>query len=201
MQVRGASRRGDQLAVKMNLNTGAEIALDDPLCGLVVRLQAGDKAALEEIIRQTQKLGYRLAFSLLQDRQLAEDALQEVYLKVYQNLNQLREPKAFKGWFCRILSNHCGKMRRKQSPDFLEDLTPSQQPQQSCQGSEVDTRLEVRQAFAQLSVADREVLALREVLDLSYEEMSTTLKVPATAIKTRLFKARQRLLKFLGGRS
>ena len=174
--------------------------LGDTLEALVVRLQEGDSAALEGLIGHTQKLGYRLAFSLLQDRQLAEDALQEVYLKVYQNLSQLREPKAFKGWFCRILSNHCAKMRRKRPTDYLEDLSPSQQPQQASLEGEVETRLEVRQAFGRLSDTDQEVLALREVLDLSYEEISTTLKVPLTTIKTRLFKARQRLLNFLGGR-
>ena len=96
---------------------------------LVLRLQKGDTAALEELIRQTQKLGYKLAFSLLQDRQLAEDALQDVYLSVYQSLGQLRDTKAFKGWFCRILTNHCHKIRRKRPTDYLEDLTPAQQPQ------------------------------------------------------------------------
>lgn len=175
---------------------------DGLLEGLVLRLQKGDSAALEELIRATQKLGYRLAYSLLQDRQLAEDALQDVYLTTYRSISQLREPKAFKGWFCRILSNHCHKIRKKKPTDFLEDVTVRHQPQQESHAQEVDTRLEVRQAFSQLSETDREVLAMREVLDLSYDEIAETLKVPLSTIKTRLFKARQRLLNFFqGGRS
>ena len=166
---------------------------------LVLRLQKGDTAALEELIRQTQKLGYKLAFSLLQDRQLAEDALQDVYLSVYQSLGQLRDAKAFKGWFCRILTNHCHKIRRKRPTDYLEDLAPAQQPQMGSHSENVETRLEVRQAFGKLSDGDREVLAMREVLDLSYDEIASTLKVPLSTIKTRLFKARQRLLDFLTG--
>ena len=204
MQVAGLQRprgatsqhREDRVEFQHHDMPAGSPGAESPLEGLVIRLQKGDSAALEELIRATQKLGYRLAYGLLQDRQLAEDALQDVYLTIYRSISQLREPKAFKGWFCRILSNQCHKIRKKKPTDFLEDMTVRQQPQQESHSQEVETRLEVRQAFSQLSESDREVLAMREVLDLSYDEIAETLKVPLSTIKTRLFKARQRLLAF-----
>ena len=75
---------------------------ESPLVNWVSQLQAGKSEALEPLIEHTQSRAWQVAYSILQNRQEVEDALQDAYLLVYQNIHQLKEPKAFWGWFKRM---------------------------------------------------------------------------------------------------
>jgi RNA polymerase sigma factor (sigma-70 family) len=165
----------------------------DPVFACVRGLQAGDKAQLEPLIEHTQALAWRLAYAILQDRQEVEDALQDVYLLVYQNIGQLQQHEAFYGWFKRIVVHRCLRLRQKSTPtQALTEETPAP-------ALELEPGLDLRQAFRRLNEADRTVLGLREILDLPYEEISGLLQVPLSTVKARLYNARQRLCRFLSG--
>lgn len=167
----------------------APAAVADPLSGWIARLQAGESSALEPLIEHTQNRGWQIAYSILQNRQEVEDALQDAYLLVYQNIGQLQEPKAFWGWFKRLLVNRCLRMRQRRPVEPLQE-------DQAVQPPPGEAHLDVSRAFASLSLADRTVLGLREILDYSYEEMSQLLELPLSTIKTRLHNARGRLFRF-----
>jgi RNA polymerase sigma factor (sigma-70 family) len=161
-------------------------------------LQRGESAALERLIRATHTQAFRVAYTLLGDRHLCEDVLQDVYLTVYRKIEQLREPQAFRGWFRRIVVHECHRHLRRRGSESLDDQPEAALPQTQGHDS-VDTTLAVRQAFGQMSGSDRTVLAMREMLDLSYEEIADTLEVPVSTVKSRLFKARKRFLDFFSG--
>lgn len=166
---------------------------NQPLWDWVLRLQAGDSAALEPLINHTQSFGWRVAYSILQDRQEVEDALQDAYLAVFQNIGQLQQQKAFYGWFKRILVNRCLRLKQRTITEELQDEPPA--PVEP-----VEPRLDVAEAFQRLSPADRTVLGLREILDYSYDEIASSLEVPLSTVKNRIFNARQRLYRFLTGK-
>lgn len=166
-------------------------AICDPVLEAVVRLRQGDSSALEPLIEATQSKAWQIAYSILQDRQEVEDALQDAYLSVFQNLSQLKEPQAFWGWFKRILVHRCLRLRQRNPLEVLQDKedfrTVPQQP--------VEEHLDVAEAFKKLSLTDRTVLGLREILDLPYEEIARQLQVPLNTVRTRIHNARNRLFR------
>lgn len=167
------------------------------LADLVERLQRGDQSALEELIRATEGLGFQLAWSLLGDRHKCEDVLQDAYLAVHSSIAQLRDVTLFKSWFCKIVVNRCRRVLRERPTESLDVLleagwTPSARER-------VQDRLEVGEALAALPQADREILNLREVLEMSYQEIADTLEIPLGTVRSRLSAARLRLMAALRG--
>lgn len=155
----------------------------------ILQLQSGQSEALEPLIEHTQGRAWQIAYAILQNRQEVEDALQDAYLLVYQNIQQLREPKAFWGWFKRILVNRCLRLNKR--------AVAAELPEEASVAPEAsEVRLDIHDAFAKLSHSDRTVLGLREVLDYTYEEISQLLEVPLTTVKMRLYNARNRFCKF-----
>lgn len=157
---------------------------------LIRRLQAQDRTALEPLIAETQELGYRLAFSFVRDAHLAQDVLQDVYLVVYRDLHKLKNPEAFRTWFCRIVANRCRRYLRRAPHQGLEQAP---EPRSSGMADRVERRLHLEAALARLKESDREILSLREGSQLSYEELAEVLEVPVGTVRSRLSKARQRL--------
>ena len=159
---------------------------EQPLAHLLLRLQDGDHSAFEPLIVQTQASAFRLANSILSDRHLAEDVLQEVYLTVYREIRTLRNPAAFRGWFLRILTNRCRRAQRGQKPAEIDPDHPGE--------SSADWKVDLRMVLAGIPATDRTVLALREIFQCSYQEIAQVLKVPLGTVKSRLSEARRRLL-------
>lgn len=174
-----------------------------PLEALAIALQERREGALEAVIQRTQSACYRLALSLTKDPDLSLDALQEAYFVVYLRIGQLREPKAFKTWLFRIVSNCCKDILRargrEEETDFeqhpeLQNLNPHSDP-----SDKVNRQLKIRATFEGLPEIDRTALALREVCAMSYEEMSRVLGVPLGTVRSRLAKARQRFIQLFQG--
>lgn len=178
----------------------AAVTRGERLESLLERLQRGDAAALEAFIAQTQGMAYRLAYSILADRDRCQDVMQEVYLTVYQKIGQLREPAAFKGWFSRILVNRCRQELRGRKFESLDELPESKAPSLDGMADRVHDRMQVQAAMAELAPHDRAMLTMREVLELSYQEIAESLDIPLGTVRSRLFNARQRLLGVLSGR-
>lgn len=161
---------------------------------LAARLQDGDAEALEPFIEATRDLGYRLAYSFLQDAHRCEDVLQDVYLTVYRRIHQLRDVRATRTWFCRIVANRCRRLLRDEKPaslDAIEELGES--PSMRHEG--LEERMDVQRLLAGLGEQDRAVITLRELFQLSYSEIAEVLEVPVGTVRSRLSKARERLLR------
>lgn len=170
-------------------------ASDEPLAVLIRRLQDGDEQALEPFIRATQGMAFRLARSLLRDDDQCQDVLQDVYLVVYRDIRALRDVTAFRTWFGRIVVNRCKRLMRKARPDSLDVLVEQERgPSTTGDEARVEQRADLKRALAAMSVADRTVLMLREVMQLSYDEIAATLSIPLGTVRSRLSEARRRLV-------
>ncbi len=165
------------------------------LYSLVARLQKKDESALDPFITHTRPLAFRVAHSMLGDSHRCEDVLQDVYLAVYQKIGQLRDPEAFRGWFCSIVINRCRRLLRERPQDSLEELLEtSPGPTTAGMAERVSDRLQVQDAMARLNDQDRVILTLREVFDMAYQEIADSLEIPVGTVRSRLAKARLRLL-------
>ncbi|MBI3929428.1 MAG: sigma-70 family RNA polymerase sigma factor [Armatimonadetes bacterium] len=173
-----------------------QVELEPELIGLVRRLRQGDQAALEPLIELTQAAAYKVAMSYLQDSHASRDVLQETYLLVYRNIGKLREPAAFRSWFYRIVTSCCHRVlrSRRQEPSLDCLVESGGGPSVASPSDAIARRLAVREAFHRLREQDRSVLTLREVCQLSYDQIAAALKIPVGTVRSRLSKARQRFL-------
>ena len=169
---------------------------------LVQALQRREPQALEALIQRTEKACFHFALSVLKDRELAKDALQDAYFVVFQKIDQLREPGAFKTWLFRIVNRACHDILRKRKREIETDLSEREEllsgnsgpAPESDPSQQVPKRELLRATFRALPAIDREAIALREVCSLSYEEMARTLSIPIGTVRSRLAKARKRFL-------
>jgi RNA polymerase sigma-70 factor (ECF subfamily) len=133
------------------------------------------------------------AFVIVQNREDAEDALQEAALKGYLALDRFDRGRSFKGWWFSIIRNCCLDLLRKRrvrSPsvciDQVEPLSITQ--------PNIEREDEVRNALQQLPPLHREILELRYFGDCSYREIATALDIPEGTVMSRLHAARRALV-------
>ncbi|MBD3183986.1 sigma-70 family RNA polymerase sigma factor [Candidatus Poribacteria bacterium] len=157
------------------------------------------------IMQQNQDYIYHLAFNLLNDKEEAKDAVQEVFLKAWKKIDMLRWNTS-KAWLTRVAVNHClDKIRRrrfrinfhKEPDEIIESLLPSSDtdPLKNCLSKEAQQ--EVRKAIAKLRPSYRAVLVLRDLEEMSYPEIADILNIKISEVKSNLFRGRKKLKKFL----
>jgi RNA polymerase sigma-70 factor (ECF subfamily) len=162
---------------------------------------AGDTEAYADLVRAYQTTVLNLCRTMLLSQAEAEDAAQETFLKAYSALKQYKDDVSFPAWLCRIASNYCLDVLRKkkrQKTDSLETLAEAgvelAQPSDTLGDTQENTRIAI-QALESLPPDQRQILALRELDQLSYEQIAEVLKCSIDAVKTRLYRARNSLLK------
>jgi RNA polymerase sigma-70 factor, ECF subfamily len=175
----------------------AEDADDTTLVG---RVLAGDTAAFEVLVRRHQRVLFTVALRMLGDREEAQDATQNAFVKAYQKLGTFNANYRFFSWIYRIVVNECLNLRRARLPAVD---TPAFEPVAPGQALEVleaqDRRRLVQVAVLALPADYRQVIVLRHFTELSYEEIGASLGIPVKTVKSRLYTARQRLAELLGG--
>ena len=176
---------------------------------LVARSLEGDARAFEALVRAYQRRVFRVAFGMLKNQEDAMDIAQEAFVKAHQNLDRFKGDAAFYTWIYRITTNLCiDHLRRKRGEHVEYDdgirrqeaegatlglRTASKQgsPQKRALDHELAEQLEA--ALATLTDAHREILVLREVEGLSYEELAEALQIPKGTVMSRLFHARKKM--------
>jgi RNA polymerase sigma-70 factor, ECF subfamily len=166
---------------------------------LIARAQQGDRQAFTELVTRHQAGVVSLAYRMCGDLRLAEDAAQEAFVRVWQNINSYKPQYAFRSWLYRIAANAAlDALRRERPPVGLDSVSladPGETPEQS---AEQDQRAaQVRRAIAQLSLPLRMVLILREYQELTYQEIADALDIPVGTVMSRLNSARALLRKEL----
>lgn len=152
------------------------------------------------LFHQYKNLVFKTAFLLLNDQGEAEDALQEVFLRVYKALPTFDlEKGAFTTWLYRITVNHCLDRRRRHRPivlplDTVRSLAGADPPRFAERTENEDA---VSQAMERLSDKLRAVLILRYYLDLPYKEIAEVLEIPEGTVKSRLDLALKTLRRVL----
>lgn len=144
----------------------------------------GDREAFLSLIEPLEDRLYQTALGIVGNRHDAEDVWQNTVLQAWRKIGTMRQP-VFKTWMTRILINEAKQVirRRGYSPVVQEHL-----PEEVAEGTDVATRLAVRQCLAKLSADQRQALVLRFWLDLSLEEVASAMNVPLSTAKTRLYQ-------------
>jgi RNA polymerase sigma-70 factor (ECF subfamily) len=163
---------------------------------LVRRAKEGDEAAFTSLLRPLLEPAYRLAFGMLQDRALAEDAVQEAALKAWRKIHQLREGFQISPWFYGIVANECRMSRRSPWWSLVKTAAPA--------GSSIAPdglgaeRIDLRRALKELPLQQRLVVVMYFYLDLPLEEIARITGVSFAAARGRLYRAIEHLRSALG---
>ena len=166
----------------------------------------GDEAAFEELVRLHEKKVYNLAFRMCGNPEDAADAAQEAFLAAWKGLPNFRGEAGFSTWLYRLTSNaaidRLRRTRRQREEASLDDealrldaVDGAPSPQARAEGREL--REAVLSGLAQLSDDHRQALTLRELQELSYEEIAAVLEVDLGTVKSRISRARGALRKIL----
>jgi RNA polymerase sigma-70 factor (ECF subfamily) len=177
---------------------------------LVERVQAGDKAAFDLLVRKYQHRVLKLVGRFVSDAAEAEDVAQEAFLKAYRALASFRGDSAFYTWLYRIAINTAKNAlvsNRRRPVDFDLDLQDPEQYDRHARLKEGDTpegvllteeiRSVVEKAMEQLPEDLRTAIVLRELEGLSYEEIAEAMDCPVGTVRSRIFRAREAIDKKL----
>lgn len=163
------------------------------------RCLAGDREAFGELVERYKRPLYAVAYRLLSDSGLAEDAVQETFLRAYRALGRFRQGDPLAPWLYRIATNLChdlGRSRGRQAPGLDQDqmdrlADPADQPDEALARRETQRR--VREAVAALPEKYRVLVVMAHQQGMSYEAICQATGEPLTVVKNRLYRARQML--------
>lgn len=193
--------------------TAESVDLED--LRLVEDLRSGCESAYEDLIRRFQQPVYALALRLLDDQGEACDVVQEVFLKVFRNIGNFRGQSSLKTWIYRITVNEAHNARRwffrhrrrevelDNTPDDARDwkeIIPdsSRSPYEVALDREQQVLIEA--ALERINPIFREAVVLRDIMDLSYEEIAEVIGVSLGTVKSRILRGREALREKLAGR-
>jgi RNA polymerase sigma-70 factor (ECF subfamily) len=165
---------------------------------LVIRAQAGDGAAQEELVRQFSPMVFRLISRFFRHREDVEDLAQDVFFKVFTRIDQVRPDENFPGWLRRVTINTCyDELRRTRRRNAAFEIYGPQQETEPVATVEVLTEPGdfgiARVALEALDPKLKIPLILKEVEELSVAEIAQSLGITQTNVKVRLFRARKKL--------
>lgn len=152
-----------------------------------------DSETLVALIRDETQTAYRLAMSIVQDASLAEDVLQESFVKAWLALESWRGEAPLRHWLLRIVHNTAVSTVRavrdvQTAPEVLDRHPASVDVARHVENLVAIERL--WEALAEMDELTRAIVALREIEGFSYDEISAILDAPMPTVKTRLFRAR-----------
>ena len=165
---------------------------------LLDRCRAGDELAWEALVSAYQGRICSLAYHYTGSEEEALDVAQEIFVKVWKQLDSCREPERFLAWLMQIARHAClDHLRRRKARPPAQDLAAEDLVHLADQGSrpdddyEQDRRRRLLEAGLQrLSPINREVIVLKDVQGLSLEEIATLLDLPVGTVKSRTSRAR-----------
>jgi RNA polymerase sigma factor (sigma-70 family) len=168
-----------------------------PLNRLVERARNGDLDAFADVVRATQQMAFALAFGVLRDPALAQDAVQEAYLTGFRRLAGLNDPAAFLSWFRRIVINAAVDARRSRRRTFvqLEDVPDVPVLDESETRWTEGQRQRLAQALLVLTADERRICDRRYHGGWSTPRLAATAGIDEAAMRKRLQRIRDRLRK------
>jgi RNA polymerase sigma-70 factor (ECF subfamily) len=182
---------------------------------LVRRLKERDERAFREMVEEYGDRVYSLTYRMLGNREEAEDLAQEVFITIFKSIESFRGDSKFSTWLYRVTANHCKNrikyLARRHDRDRAElnerveiasaggssmsAPRPAPRPDAQLEGAQLEQVLQ--RAIADLEEEQRILVVLRDVEDLSYEEICAITELPEGTVKSRLHRARMALRKKL----
>lgn len=181
----------------------------NPDVELAERHRYGDSDAFDEVYERYAGMVYGLCLRMSGDPVRAQDLSQEVFLRIFKGLGRFRGRSSLKTWVYRIALNHCrGRLARRRVATQSLDSTPLPEACLEDPARGPETRAEEHEAEQQvmrlletLPRRFREAVILRDLQDLSYEEIATVLGVRIGTVRSRIARGRERLRRELEARS
>lgn len=162
----------------------------------IEKCKSGEKSAFRHLVERYQKQAMCQAAAIVLNREDALDAVQEAFIDAFSAIRKFDQARPFYPWFYVLLRNRCYKIsRRKRETESIEEvviLAPRG-------GLSNEDRIGLERALASLSREDRELITLKYLDGLSYQELAERLQVPTGTIMSRLFYARRQLQRKLSG--
>lgn len=180
---------------------------------MVSALGRGVEDAYEILIQRYQQPVYSLVCRLTNDPGDAPDIVQEVFLKVFRSIGAFRGNSSLKTWIYRIAVNEAYNHRRwfcrhqrqevalaaDDGPNHVDNMTdPGRSPFELA--ADLETRALVEQALEKVNPKFRAAVILRDIEDLSYEDIATVLNISLGTVKSRIMRGREALREILEGR-
>ena len=175
---------------------------------LLEKARHGDQEAFGELVRLYEKKVYALTLRMCKNPDDAAEAAQEAFLAAWQGLKFFRGEASFSTWLYRLASNACVDLLRKEQrhravsgpslndeDTYIEIADDAATPQELAERSEL--REQIEEGLQSLSPEHREVLILRELHQLSYDEIAQTLDLDTGTVKSRISRGRKALRNFL----
>ena len=192
----------------------AEVHREDEV--LIAGLKAGINESYEALLSRFEQPVYNLVYRLMDDPADCCDVVQEVFLKVFRNIGSFQGKSSLKTWIYRISVNEAHNHRRwfsrhkrpevgfeageeGNSPNYQEIL-PDPGRSAFDLAADHETQALIEDALWDLNPAFREAVVLRDIEDLSYEEIADVLQVSLGTVKSRILRGREALRKALTGR-
>jgi len=182
-----------------------ELSPDD--ARLLRGLRAGIEAAYEELIDRYQQPVYGMVYRLLGNQSDSSDVVQEVFVKVFRGVGSFREKSSLRTWIYRIAVNEAHNHRRwfsrhtrwevaltdDQQESRLLDSTADPGPSPFERAASNETRLLIEEALDRINPVFRTAVVLRDIEDLSYEEIAEILQISMGTVKSRILRGREAL--------
>lgn len=176
---------------------------------LVAQAKKGSQEAFAQLMEQSQQRMYQLAYRMTGQHQDAQDVCQEAFFKAWKALPNFKEESSFSTWLYRLTSNSAidllRKRKRQQESSLVEQFQGEEEeleipdlreaPEDVLLQGEV--RDKIHQGLEKLPPHHRQVLVMREVQGLSYQEIATTLALDLGTVKSRIARGRGALRGFL----
>ncbi len=163
---------------------------------IVAQVLAGDTAAYALLVGRYRAQFARYATRMLGNREDAEEALQDAFLRAYRSLAKCEDPARFGSWLFRILANRCrtaGARRGRREKTFIRDDVAILDASEEHPEDRTAWREEIQRALLMLEEDQREAFLLKHVEDLGYDEMAELTGVGVSALKMRVKRACERL--------
>ena len=175
---------------------------------LVDAARQGDEGAFESLVRLYEKRVFALAVRMCGNQEDAAEAAQEAFLAAWQGLRFFRGDSSFSTWLYRLTSNACvdllrreGRHRAAAGPSLDDEElncdVPDAAPSPPEEAERRELRAQIEEGLRTLSPEHRQVLVLREMHQLSYDEIADTLDLDVGTVKSRISRGRKQLRNFL----
>lgn len=154
---------------------------------LVLRAQTGDLEAYNTLLKSIQTKVYWYIWKLLNDKSLADDILQEVFIKIFRKLSLLRQPEFFLPWVFRITTRELFRHLKKQRIKYESSLEEDSIDTYNIEEDKADIDVEkLARLIDKLSPASRAVITLHYNEEMTIKEISDVLEIPTGTVKSRL---------------
>ena len=168
----------------------------DFLFETVKQCQDGDTGAMENVYMAYKSPVFKLAYRFTGDYYLAEDLLQDIFIKIFTSIKKLRSPDAFNSWLYRIAANTCMSFARKKKKTREVSLKEIEDTGHSEDGENL-VRQQIEKAMEILPPKQKIVFQLHDVQGFTSAEIAKIMKSSEGTAKSQLFKARMKIRKFI----